>query len=286
MKFVIVYRILYLQEEAVLHFVVGNRCEREGCWVARVLAFSFKYEREQYMKVEIWSDVACPWCYIGKRHFEEALGQFSQRDQVEITWRSYQLDPDAPLHSDKSMDEVLAKKFGSDVSQLQAMQKHVSSIAEAAGLEYHLDNVKYNNTFAAHRLIHFAAAKGLQDVAKERLLKAYFTEGVAVGDTDELVRIASEIGLDEDETRGILDSDAYADEVRADIQRARMFGIQGVPFFAIDEKYGVSGAQPANVFTEVLTKAWSESHPLISVVSNAQDAGFCEGDSCAVPQNN
>ncbi len=238
------------------------------------------------MKVEIWSDVACPWCYIGKRHFESALAQFPQRDQVEIIWRSYQLDPDAPRHSHQSMEEVLAKKFGGSTARVRTMNDRVSSIAAEAGLEYHLDQVHYNNTFDAHRLIHFAATKNLQDAAKERLLRAYFTEGVAVGDHEELVRLATEIGLDADETRAVLASDAYADEVRSDIQRARMFGIQGVPFFAIDEKYGVSGAQPTEFFSEVLSKAWGESHPLITISGNGQDAGVCEGDSCVVPQSN
>ncbi len=237
------------------------------------------------MKVEIWSDVACPWCYIGKRHFESALAQFPQQDNVEVTWRSYQLDPDAPAESDAMMDEVLAKKYGGSPTQLQGMQDRVTSIAAQAGLEYHLDRTKHNNTFDAHRLIHFAATKNLQDEAKERLLKAYFTEGVAIGNRTELVRLAGEIGLDTNETRQKLESDAYSDEVQADIRRARMLGVQGVPFFVIDEKYGVSGAQPTEVFTEVLQTAWSDAHPLIHITGNGQDAGVCEGDSCAVPKS-
>lgn len=237
-----------------------------------------------FMKVEIWSDVACPWCYIGKRHFEAALAQFPQREQVEVIWRSHQLDPNAPSDSQQPASEALARKFGG-AEKVKAMHERVTQIAAAAGLEYHLDKSIYNNTFDAHRLIHFAAHKGLQDTAKERLLKAYFTEGVAVANTDELVRLGTEIGLDADELRGVLESDAYADEVKADFQRGRMFGVQGVPFFAIDEKYGISGAQPEEVFTEVLTKAWAESHPLINLSGNAQGVGVCEGDNCALPQN-
>jgi predicted DsbA family dithiol-disulfide isomerase len=235
------------------------------------------------MKVEIWSDVACPWCYIGKRHFESALAEFPQRDQVEVIWRSYQLDPNAPTHSDKSINEVLAKKFGTSLAQVEIMQERVVSTAAEAGLEYHMDKVHYNNTFDAHRLIHFAATHNLQDAAKERLLRAYFTDGIAIADRDELVRLGTEIGLDADEVRSMLESDAYADEVKADFQRGRMFGVQGVPFFAIDEKYGISGAQPTAVFTEILEKAWAESHPLITISGNTQDAGYCEGDSCAIP---
>lgn len=236
------------------------------------------------MKVEIWSDVACPWCYIGKRHFESALAQFPQHEQVEIVWRSYQLDPSAPQDSTQTTTEALAKKFGGS-EKVKMMHERVTQVAAEAGLEYHLDNAIYDNTFDAHRLIHFAAHKNLQGEAKERLLKAHFTEGAAVANIDELVRLGSEIGLDADEVRAALESDAYADDVKADFQRGRMFGVQGVPFFAIDEKYGISGAQPTEVFTEVLEKAWSESHPLISFSGSAQDAGVCEGDNCAIPQN-
>ncbi|GHO65294.1 DSBA oxidoreductase [Ktedonobacter sp. SOSP1-52] len=236
------------------------------------------------MKVEIWSDVACPWCYIGKRHFEAALAEFPQREQVDVIWRSYQLDPNAPRDSKQTTGEALAKKFGGP-EKVKAMNERVTQVAAEAGLEYHLDTAIYDNTFDAHRLIHFAAHKNLQDEAKERLLKAHFTEGAAVSDINELVRLGTEIGLDADELRGALESDAYADEVKADFQRGSMFGVQGVPFFAIDEKYGISGAQPSQVFAEVLTKAWSESHPLINFSGSTQDAGVCEGDNCAIPQN-
>ncbi|GCE30578.1 DSBA oxidoreductase [Dictyobacter alpinus] len=236
------------------------------------------------MKVEIWSDVACPWCYIGKRRFEAALDQFAHRDQVEVIWRSYQLDPSAPRDSDQKMTEILAQKYGVSVQQAQAMNKRVEDQATEVGLEYHLDKIHHSNTFDAHRLIHLAASHNVQDAAKERLLRAYFTEGAAVGDTETLVRLATEVGIDAEEARSMLAGSAYEDDVDADIERARMFGIQGVPFFAFDEKYGVSGAQPTEVFTQVLTQAWTESHPLISVGAANADAGYCEGDNCVIPQ--
>ncbi|HZU00891.1 MAG TPA: DsbA family oxidoreductase, partial [Ktedonobacteraceae bacterium] len=238
---------------------------------------------KELMKVEIWSDVVCPWCYIGKRRFESALAQFEHRDQMEVIWRSYQLDPDAPRASEKTLNETLAEKYGVSMEQAAALNARVSGIAAQEGLEYHLEKAHHNNTFDAHRLIHLAAAHHLQDQMEERLFKAHFTEGAALGDVETLARFATEVGIDADEARAALESDAYADEVRADIQRARQLGIQGVPFFAIDEKYGISGAQSAEVIKEVLEQAWIESHPLIKVTSTAQDGGYCEGDSCALP---
>lgn len=239
-------------------------------------------ERENSMKVEIWSDVACPWCYIGKRRIESALARFEHRDQVEIIWRSYQLDPTAPRTSEETVNEMLARKYGMSMKQAAAANERVSGLAAEEGLEYHLEKARHGNSFDAHRLIHLAASHHLQDAMEERLFKAYFTDGLAIGDTETLVKLASEVGIDPEEAQTVLSSDAYADEVRADIQKARRFGIQGVPFFAIDEKYGVSGAQPAEVLKEVLEQAWAEAHPLIQVSSSTQDANVCNDDSCSI----
>jgi predicted DsbA family dithiol-disulfide isomerase len=235
------------------------------------------------MNIEIWSDVACPWCYIGKRRFESALANFAHRDEVKVTWRSYQLDPGAPRDPGKMVNEVLAQKYGVSLSQATAMNERVSAIAAQEGLEYHLEQARYGNTFDAHRLIHLAATHGLQQEAEERLFHAYFTEGRTLGDGETLVQLVSELGIAADEARAILSSDAYAEEVRADEQRARAFGVGGVPFFAIDEKYGVSGAQPTELFAEVLERAWAESHPLIQIGRGTQDAaGSCDGESCDI----
>ncbi|HUP27980.1 MAG TPA: DsbA family oxidoreductase [Chloroflexia bacterium] len=217
------------------------------------------------MKVEIWSDIVCPWCYIGKRRFEAALARFPQREQVEVVWRSYELDQRAPTQSALSVTEMLAQKYGTSLEGAAAMNERVTGIAAQEGLDYHLENARYSNTFDAHRLVHLATKHGRQDEAEERLMAAYFSEGVSVGDTEALVQLAAEIGLDSAEARTALGGDAFADDVRADEQRARTLGINGVPFFVIDEKYGVSGAQPAATFSEALELAWAESHPLVQV---------------------
>jgi predicted DsbA family dithiol-disulfide isomerase len=235
----------------------------------------------QRMRVEIWSDVVCPWCYIGKRRFETALGRFAHREQVKVVWRSFQLDPSAPARSEGSLDELLAKKYGRSLAEAAAMNRRVTDQAAAEGLSYRLDLARPGNTFDAHRLIHVAAAHGLQDAAEERLMRAYFTEGVSIGDRERLVEISAEIGLDADEARAVLAGGQYAAEVEADLRRAAAFGITGVPFFVVDERYGISGAQPPELLLGALEQAWADSHPL-TLVGSAADAA-CDDGSCAVP---
>lgn len=209
------------------------------------------------MNVEIWSDIVCPWCYIGKRRFEAALARFPHRDEVAVTWRSFELDPDAPPRSSGTLDELLARKYGQTVEQAAAGHARLTALAAAEGLDYHFDRAQHGNTFDAHRLLHLAAAHDRQDAMKERLMRAYFTEGVPISDPGALVQLAAEIGLDKDEARAALAGDAYAEAVRADERRAAGFGIHGVPFVAIDETYGVSGAQAADVFLATMEKAWA-----------------------------
>ena len=211
------------------------------------------------MKIEIWSDIACPWCYVGKRRFEQALQQFEHAGDVEVTWRSFELDPHAPRTHAESQDELLAKKYVLPVEKARAMNERMTAEARKEGLDFHLDRVKVGNTFDAHRLVHLAAESGRADAMKERLMRAYFTEGEAVGDPDTLVRLGAEVGLGEGRVREIVNGDAYANDVRADEERARSFGISGVPFFAIDERYGVSGAQPADVLLGALREAYEEA---------------------------
>ncbi len=239
------------------------------------------------MNVEIWSDVVCPWCYIGKRRFEQALTQFPQRDEVSVLWRSFELDPDAPQNYPGTLNEMLARKMRTTPEQAAQMNARVSGLATAAGLEYHLEQARPGNTFDAHRLLHLALERGVQGQLKERLMRAYFTEGEPIGDHETLVRLASEVGLPASEARVILASDAYGDAVRADEERAAAFGIRGVPFFVIDERYGVSGAQPAEVFLQALQTAWAASQPLTilsgdDTARDAEDAGVCADDSCAI----
>ena len=235
------------------------------------------------MKVEIWSDVVCPWCYVGKRRFESALAGFEHKADVEIRWRSFELDPSAPPLRDGDPVQRLADKYGMSRAKAQSMNDNLTAMAAVEGLDYHLDKVRSGSTFDAHRLLHLAAAHNLQGALKERLMLAYFTESEPVGDHETLVRLAVETGLDEALVRATLASDDYAADVRADEQQAAAYGISGVPFFVIDARYGVSGAQSAPVLLETLRKAWADANPLTMVAADGTDQpGSCEGDSCAV----
>lgn len=234
------------------------------------------------MQVEVFSDVVCPWCYIGKRHMEQALEKFPHADDVSVTYRSYQLDPTTPKDVTGTLAENLAKKYGVSAAQAEAMNARVTGVAAEAGLDYHLEDAHPANTFDAHRLLHFAAANGKQLELKERLFAAYFVEGKKIGDTDVLVGEAEAVGLDGAAARAVLEGTAFTDEVNADISLASAFGITGVPFFVIDRKYGLSGAQPAEVIRQSLENAWLESHPLTMVGAQAT-AGTddADGDNCA-----
>jgi predicted DsbA family dithiol-disulfide isomerase len=213
------------------------------------------------MKVEIWSDVVCPWCYLGKRRFEHALARFPQRDDVVVVWRSFELDPTAPPQRELLGAEHLADKYGMPLEEARASQRRLTDLAAAEGLEYHLDRTAGGNSFDAHRLLHFAAASDRQDELNERLLRSYFTEGEAIGRRDVLARLAGDVGLDAAEVADVLAGDHYSEAVRADEQRARLLGINGVPFFAVDERYGISGAQSSDLILSALEQAWSERRP-------------------------
>jgi predicted DsbA family dithiol-disulfide isomerase len=204
------------------------------------------------LTIEIWSDIVCPWCYVGKRRFEKALEQFAHRDQVELTWRSFQLDPTAPPRRTVSSAEHLAAKYGMTIEQAERSNAQMTELAASEGLEYHLDRTLGGNSFDAHRLIHLAKEQGLQDEMKERLMRAYFTEGAAIGDPETLARLASEVGVDPSG----LTAEAYADAVHADEELAARIGIRGVPYFVLDRRFGVSGAQPSELLLEALEKTW------------------------------
>ncbi len=209
------------------------------------------------MQVEIWSDIVCPWCYIGKRRFEQALAEFAGRDEVEIVWRSFELDPDAPRVQEGSSAERLAQKYGMTVEQAQASQARLTETAAAEGLEYRLGETRRGNSFDAHRLLHLALEQGKQDELKERLMHAYFTEAEPIGDADALARLAAEAGVTG--AAEVLASDRFAEEVRADEHRAQLLGIHAVPFFVIDERYGIEGAQPAELIRQGLEQAASQA---------------------------
>ena len=232
------------------------------------------------MNVEIWSDAVCPWCYVGKRQFEAALAEFPHADQVSVEWRSFELDPGAPPTRDLSLAEVLQRNYGMTEDQAVAANQQMTALAASVGLEYHLDRVQLGNTFDAHRLVHLAAGHGLADAMKERLLAACFTEGQAIGESATLHRLAVEVGLDPEEVTSTLAGREFADEVRGDEARAVALGATGVPFFVIDEAYGVAGAQPADVLLGALERAWSESHPIVMIYEAG--AGSRTDDTCSI----
>ncbi len=211
------------------------------------------------MRIEIWSDVVCPWCYIGKRNLEAALAEFPHADQVTVEWRSFELDPTTPTQVGLSMDEVLERKYGMSPDQAATANRQMTELAARVGLEYHLDRVRIGNTFDAHRLLHLAAHEGRGGEMKERLLHAYFTEGRTVSDPASLTDLAAEIGLDRERVGAVLASDEYADEVRADEARAVELGSTGVPFFVLDGRFGIPGAQPPDVLLRLLHRVWDSS---------------------------
>ena len=234
------------------------------------------------MRVEIWSDVVCPWCYIGKRRFESALARFPRAEEVDLVWRSFELDPAAPSSTESHGPYVehLARKYGIPTEQAQAMIDNVTKVAATEGLDFRFDIARRGSTFDAHRLLHLGLEKGVQNDLKESLDHATFTQGLSVSDHTALTQVATAAGLDEIEVKEVLSSDRFADAVRADQARARAYGISAVPFFVVDEKYGVAGAQTPEMLLEVLTKAWQERSGFTTVGSAAgQD---CADGSCSV----
>ncbi len=213
------------------------------------------------IKIDVWSDIACPWCYIGKRNLESGLAvaaQSADAPVVEVTYHSYELSPDTPVDFDGSEIDFLAGHKGMPAEQVKQMLENVTGVAANAGLEYNFDILKHTNTVKAHELLHFAKEQGVQPEMMERLMRAYFTEGSHVGRVEDLAVLASEVGLDADATREALTSGRFTAAVRADQAQAQAYGINGVPFFVIDGKYGVSGAQPAEAFTQILQQVWEE----------------------------
>ena len=231
------------------------------------------------IRVDIWSDIACPWCYVGKRRFEAALARFPESERGRGVWRAFELDPAAPRLRDKSSSYAarLAKKYGVPVARAEAMIGHMTDVAAAEGLDFHFERVQSGNTFDAHRLLHLAFERGKQDALKERLLRAYFTEGEAIGEPETLIRLASEVGLDTDEVAATLAGDSFTREVRADEDQARRLGITGVPFFVLDGRYGVSGAQPAEVLVQVLERVSSAGASSVDL----EDGAACGPEDCA-----
>ena len=236
------------------------------------------------MNIEIWSDVVCPWCYIGKRRFERAVASFGHPGEVTVTYRSFELDPSASAERTGTHAEHLAGKYGMTIAQAEQANQQMTERAAADGLEFRLDLIRGGNTFDAHRLLHLAKDHGLQPEMKERLMRATFTEGLPISDKPTLVRLATEAGLPAAEAQAVVDGDAYADAVRADEQQAASYGITGVPFFVADGKYAVSGAQSPEVLLQLLQRAHDDASALtpVGAPNDGNSEASCDGDSCAV----
>ena len=232
------------------------------------------------MDVEIWSDIACPWCYVGKRRFESALARFEHRDEVRVTWRSFELDPDAPVEREGDVAVRLAQKYGMTVEQARQSQRQLTEVAAGEGLDFHFEIQRTGLTFDGHRIVHLAADHGLQDAMKERLLRAYFTEGRLMSDHDALVALAVEVGVPEAEVRATLSSDAFADAVRDDERTAGRIGISAVPTFVVDRALGASGAQPPEQLLELLRQGWANRAPVSVLAPQAGGDDDPGGEAC------
>lgn len=240
------------------------------------------------MKIEIWSDFVCPFCYIGKRKLESALNEFRGKDRVEIEFKSYQLDPGAEKYHGQDFYESMGKKFGS-AAQAKQMTQSIAAQAAEVGLDFRFDTMKPTNTFDAHRMTKYAKTLGKDDVLAEKLLYANFTESKDVGNTAVLTELAIEAGLPKEEAAAVAnDPDAYAGDVRTDIEEARQFGVQGVPFFVFNRKYAISGAQPKEAFLQALEKVLEEEPvmPFEDLATESGAGGVCADGSCEVPEEN
>ena len=228
------------------------------------------------MQVEIWSDVMCPFCYIGKRRFESALAKFDHKEDIQITWKSFQLNPDMVTDPGKNIDQYLAEAKGWSLKQAQDANAYVTNMAKEAGLTYHMDKAIVANSFDAHRLSHLAKKHGVQDAVEELIFAAYFTEGKNTADHDTLVEIGVKGGLEETEIRTMLAGTEYAQEVEHDIYESQQIGVRGVPFFVFDRKYAVSGAQESSAFLQALSRSYAEKAKLTDISEGA----VCGPDGC------
>ena len=228
------------------------------------------------MKVQIWSDIMCPFCYIGKKNFEAALEKLPFKDEVEVEWKSYQLDTELNETSgSKTINEYLAERKRMPIAQIEQMQMRIKDMGKQVGIGFNIENVIVANTFPAHKLIHFAAKSNKANEAEELLFHAYFIDGKNVADHEVLVNIAEELGLDTDQAQYVLNSDSFDYEVKQDILEAKNIGVTGVPFFLLNDKYTLSGAQPVDLFVEALTQTYNETN-----ANNSAEGNSCTIDGC------
>lgn len=239
------------------------------------------------MQIEIWSDFICPFCYIGKRRFDAALESFQERDQINVTYKSYQLDPNTPAYHGQSYVESLAKKFGS-TEQAKQMTEDIQKQAKTVGMEFDFDQAKPANTLDAHRLNQLAKQEQVQEKLSELLFQAHFVDGKDIGDKEVLLNIAQDVGLDTEKVKHLLeDASVYQEEVKTDLQEATEFGISGVPYFIVNRKYAISGAQPVAAFTQALEQVWQEENqnkPLQDITADHLSGDACGADGCEVPE--
>jgi predicted DsbA family dithiol-disulfide isomerase len=230
------------------------------------------------LRIDVWSDIACPWCFVGKRRLERALEQFPHADEVKVVWHAFELDPSAPPERDPAISHTarIAKKYGISVEQARANSDRLTQVARSEGITFDFEHIRSGNTFDAHRLVHLAHERGRQDAVKERFLKAYLEEGALMSDPATLVRLAGEAGLDEGEAADVLASDLFTDAVREDENEARQLGISGVPCFVLDGRFAVSGAQSPQVLLSALHQAWTERDP----VPTFEEGAACGPDGC------
>lgn len=238
------------------------------------------------MKVEIWSDIGCPFCYIGKQRFEDGLGLFASKDKVNVEYRSFQLDPYAEKYPAYDVHDLYVSKHGGSREEAKAVHKQFAQQAKSDGVDFQFDRIIPTHSLDAHRLIKFAGTYGKSAEVLELLYKAYFTDSKHIGDADTLADIAAEAGMDREKTLNVLESTQYVDEVRADGCEASSLGATGVPFFVINRKYAISGAQSSEVFLEALQKVWDEEHPLMTLDTtlNQESGNICEDGYCT-PKN-
>lgn len=232
------------------------------------------------MKVEIWSDFVCPFCYIGKTKFESALAQFAHKDKVEVIYKCFELDQGK--HAKSLTIGSLAKKYGMTAEKAKEMTQGVASQAAEVGLRFEFDNMLTANTFDVHRLLLLAQEKGIASSYVNIVFEAYFTNNVDIEDHAKLIKLAVQAGLSEEEVQSVLSSDQYASDVRADEQQASSLGISGVPFFVLNNKYAISGAQPQHVFLNALEQTWAETNPTLVNIQGDDEVGICGPDNCDI----
>lgn len=237
------------------------------------------------MQVDVWSDVVCPWCYVGLANLDQALDDFEHADDVEVVLHSFQLDPAAPRRDPEPQVERLARKYRTSLEEIRTNQARLVALGAERGIDFRFDDAVGGNTFDAHRLLHLGLRRGVQRKLKHRLGEAYFTEGQPIGETDTLRAAALAVGLDADEVEAVLTGDAFADEVRTDIADAQRIGVSGVPFFVAGGRLAVSGAQPPEALLDVLRQAWADQQPVPTVVAGGDDNDndeVCGPEGCEV----